>query len=275
MHWIVERAPRDEDADPLLCLATGRTNDDMQRLADVLKRRNIPHDLVRKPPFADYLVGMNDENPIEHRIDGPVFAYGSTTLGMVSQKMGWTPGYIDAPEMIEAISHWGAHMLNHDAKTSEIGSMEAPQGAFFIRPDTDGKAFAGTVTSHEGFNEWRSRLLDIDSWTSIPPETMVLYASVKDILAEWRIAVVGGKIAAASQYRKNNRLQLREGAPDDVLRYAQCRIDEWAPRQAFVIDICETPDGFRIVETNSISSAGFYHMNMESYVDAIEKYLIG
>lgn len=281
MHWIIERAPRDEDTDPLLWMATGRPTgtDDMARLIRVLEARGIRHDVVRKPPFADYLVSMERGEPgkdkprVDISSDESVFAYGSTTIGLVSKQSGWAPGYIDAPEMLEAISHWGEHMLNHDVQVAEIGTMVAPQGSFFIRPDTDGKAFAGTVTDHDDFEEWRGRLLDVKGWTSLPPETRVLYGPVRTIHAEWRLAVVGGRIAASSQYRRNGKMHLEEGAPEGVLEYARARIAEWQPRIAFVMDICEVDDGYRIVETNSISSAGFYKMGMEGYVDAIEAML--
>lgn len=281
MHWIIERAPRDEDTDPLLWMATGRMAgaDDMARLIKVLEERGIRHDVVRKPPFADYLVAMTrdpatrDDEPVVIRSDEPVFAYGSTTIGLVSDLSGWSPGYIDAPEMLEAISHWGEHMLNHDVQVAEIGSMTPPQGSFFIRPDTDGKAFPGTVTDDEEFEGWRARLLDVKGWTSLPADTRVLYGPVKRILAEWRLAVVDGRVAASSQYRLNNRMHLVEGAPDEVLDYAHARIAEWRPRTAFVMDICQTEDGLRIVETNSISSAGFYRMDMAAYVSAIEDHL--
>ena len=278
MHWIIERAPRDEDTDPMLWMATGRMSgtDDMARLIRVLEARGIRHDVVRKPPFADFLVSMTrdpatrDDEPVHVHSDKPVFTYGSTTIGLVSALSGWSPGYIDAPEMLEAIAHWGEHMLNHDVEVAQIGTMMPPEGSFFIRPDTDGKAFAGTVVDDVEFDAWRARLLDVKGWTSLPRDTRVLYCPVKRILAEWRLAVVDGRIAAASQYRRGGRQHLQEGAPKEVLAYAQARIDEWRPRMAFVMDICEVEDGLRIVETNSISSAGFYRMDMEAYVDAIE-----
>ncbi len=275
MHWIVERAKRDEDKDPMLWIATGRSGvDDMAGLISVLEERGISYDVVRKPPLADYLVSMEDDTPLQLKPDKPVFAYGSTTMGLVSELSGWKPGYIDAPEMLEAISHWGEHMLNHDAKVATIGTMVPPHGEFFIRPDTDGKAFAGTVTNHEDFDAWRAKIMDITGWTSLPPETQVLYAPVKTIHAEWRLAIVAGKIAAASQYHLNGRLDKKQGAPREVIAYAQARIAEWQPRRAFVMDIAKVDDGYRIIETNSISSSGFYKMDKEAYVDAIETLLI-
>jgi len=273
MHWIVERAKRDEDTDPLLWIATGRHSrrDDMARLIDVLEGRGIAHDVVRKAPFADFLMRMDSEEPLHLAPDGLVYAYGSTTLELVSRLSGWRPGFIDAPEMLEAIGQWGPHMLNHDVRVAEIGTMEAPEGSFFIRPDSDGKAFPGQIVDGEYFEKWRKGILDIKSWTNLPPTTRVLYGAVKRIEAEWRLAVVDGRVAAASLYKEGKRLRTECGAPAEVLTYATERAAEWRPREAFVMDIAQTPDGLKIVETNSISSAGFYAMDMEAYVDAIER----
>jgi hypothetical protein len=273
MHWIVERAPRDEDKDPMLSLVTKRFagNDDIGRLISVLVEKQIPHDVVRKPPMADYLVSMTGDDPIHLQPDGPVFAYGSTTLQNVAENSGWNPGYFDAPEMLEAIDHWGEHMLNYEAKVEEIGKMSIPSGTFFIRPNDDGKAFAGTIMTHEEFDAWRDRILDIDGWTTVPADTKVLYAPVRQIHAEWRLAIVNGTVAASSMYRKNGKLKLEEGCPHEVQEYALARISEWEPRAGFIMDVCATEEGLRIVETNSLSSSGLYLMNMNTYVDAIEK----
>lgn len=272
MHWIVERAPRDEDADPMLWLATRRMagNDDIGRLISVLAEKSIPHDVVRKPPMADYLVSMTGDEPIYLQPAGPVFAYGSTTLQSVAEKSGWNPGYFDAPEMLEAIEHWGSHMLNYEARVEEIGAMQIPTGTFFIRPNDDGKAFAGTIMTDEEFSAWRDRILDIDGWTTIPADTKVLYAPVRRINAEWRLAIVNGQVAASSMYRKDGKQNLQEGCPSEVSEYALARVSEWETRTGFVMDVCATDEGLKIVETNSLSSSGLYLMNMHTYVDAIE-----
>lgn len=272
MHWIIERAPRDEDTDPMLWIATRRRTgqDDMARLMAVLQERGIPHTCVRKPPLADYLVSMTSDTPITIEIDEPVFVYGSTTMELVAKNAGWAPGFFDAPEMLEAIDHWGAHMLNHDARVAEIGSMTPPQGTFFIRPDSDGKAFAGTVMNDEDFTRWRDQLLNVKGWTSLPPKTRVLYAPVRRLHAEWRLAIVNGKVATGSQYCRNGKLDIAAGAPAEVIAFAEARANEWHPRQAFMMDVCQIDEGLRIVETNSISSAGFYAMDMQDYVTAIE-----
>lgn len=273
MFWIVDRAPRDEDTDPLLWIATGRHpgRDDMARLIRALEAQGVPHAAVRKPPFADYLVDMVDKDRrIEMRPEGLVFAYGSTTLHEVSTAMGWTPGFVDGPAMDECDARWGAHMLNFGARIETLGTMAVPDDQIFIRPVDDGKSFAGKCVDPAEFENWRQGVLDVKGWTNLPPTTRVVVGVPRRIEAEWRIAVVDGVAVTASIYRDGSRLRNELGAPADVLRFAADRVAEWRPRAAFIMDVCSTPEGLRIVETNSISSAGFYSMDMEVYVAAIE-----
>jgi hypothetical protein len=273
MFWIVDRAPRDEDTDPLLWIATGRHpgRDDMARLMKALEAQGVPHAAVRKPPFADYLVDMEDKDRrIEIRPDGRVFAYGSTTLHEVSTAMGWTPGFVDGPAMDECDAPWGAHMLNFGARIETLGTMPVPDDQVFIRPVDDGKSFAGKCVDPAEFESWRRGVLDVKGWTNLPPTTRVVVGVPRRIEAEWRIAVVDGVPVTASIYRDGSRLRNELGAPADVMAFAVERVAEWRPRAAFIMDVCATPDGLRIVETNSISSAGFYSMDMEVYVAAIE-----
>lgn len=273
MFWIIDRAPRDEDEDPMLWIATGRLpgRDDMAKLVRTLEAKGVPHAVVRKAPLADYLIDMRDkETKVEIRPDGPVFAYGSTTMHEVSEAMGWNPGFIDGPSMEECDIRWGSHMLNHGARIETIGTMSVPDDQVFIRPVDDGKSFAGMCIDPDDFRRWRDRLLDVKGWTNLPPHTRVVVGRPRRIHAEWRIAVVDGIPVTASLYRDGSRLRNEQGAPEDVMRFAKDRVAEWRPRPAFIMDVCDTPDGLRIVETNSISSAGFYAMDMEAYVDAIE-----
>jgi hypothetical protein len=257
MHWVIDRIISGEPA--------------TERLIAAIEASVSRYTMVKKPPFADYLVGMEcNDTPIRlDGLDGPVFVSGSTTMELVSLDHGWTPGYIDAPGMDDGIAAWGELMLNHDLYTGPISTIAPPDRPFFIRPVNDGKCFAGAVMTPEGFDDWKAKLLDIKGYTTIPPETPVAIASVKDIAYEWRCLVVDGRFVTGSRYRVGSRITYSPGAPDDVAAFVQARADDWSPRRAFIIDIALTEDGLRVVETNSVSSAGFYAMDMGLYVRAI------
>lgn len=124
-----------------------------ESLIQQLNRQEVPYTLVRKPPFADYLVNMTDDEELILHLDGPVFVTGTTSMHLVSKKMGWNPGYLDSPGITECIEHWGEHMLNHDAVFGKIGSIRPNADEFFCRPDLDSKSFSGTLMTATGFDD--------------------------------------------------------------------------------------------------------------------------
>lgn len=258
MHWIIDRLIADE---------FGSDN-----LVAALDRAGSAYTLVKKPPFADYIVGIDSSDaPLDLLIDGPVFVSGSTAMKAISQARGWLPGYIDAPGVDECLAHWRGHMLNSDLYTGPIGSISPPDVPFFIRPLEDGKAFAGAVIDPADFDGWRDQLLAVDGYTALAPDTPVAIARVKNLLREYRCLIVDGRLITGSRYKVGLRVDHHPDLPGHIASFVQRRADEWSPRCAFIVDIAETDLGMRIVETNSVSSAGFYAMDMARYVEAINQ----
>ena len=60
-----------------------------------------------------------------------------------------------------------------------------------------------------------------------------------------------------------------QDVPPIVTDFAKERIAEYCPRTAICLDIALTDDGPKVVEINSISSAGFYACDMNKFVGAI------
>lgn len=258
MHLVIDRIVSHEVA--------------AERLLAALVEAQTQYTLVKKPPFADYIVNVADnDTPLELQIEGPVFVSGSTAMMSVSRAHGWSPGYIDAPSLDECLDHWRGHMLNSDLYTGPLASIRPADGAFFIRPLNDGKAFAGSVVNDDEFDAWKARLLDGDGHTALSPETPVAIASVKNIRCEYRCLVVDGELITASRYKVGQRPSYSPGLPPEVASFVQSRADEWSPRRAFILDVAETDHGIRIVENNSVSSAGYYAMDMHRYVAAINR----
>lgn len=258
MHWVIDRMISNEVS--------------AERLLAALDEARTPYTLVKKPPFADHIVSVDDnDKPLDLQIEGPVFVSGSTAMMSVSKARGWSPGYIDAPSLDECLDHWHGHMLNSDLYTGPLATIRPAVGAFFIRPVNDGKAFAGSVLNPDKFDAWKARLLDGDGYAALSPDTQVAIASVKSILREYRCLVVDGEFITASRYKVGQRVSYSPGAPGEIASFVQSRADEWSPRRAFILDVAETDHGVRIVENNSVSSAGFYAMDMHRYVTAINR----
>ena len=49
-------------------------------------------------------------------------------------------------------------------------------------------------------------------------------------------------------------------------------IDIYQPAEAFVIDIAVSNDELKVIEINSINSAGFYECNMIKLISALENH---
>ncbi|MEZ0298079.1 MAG: ATP-grasp domain-containing protein [Candidatus Methylacidiphilales bacterium] len=113
--------------------------------------------------------------------------------------------------------------------------------------------------------------MDPDGYNSLPADTRVMMAPLKHINAEYRCLAVLGEIVTASRYKLNGRIQYTAGGPPEILNFAAMRVKEWQPRQAFILDIADTEEGPKIIETNSVSSAGYYAMDMHRYVEAINR----
>ncbi|MCS4090193.1 hypothetical protein FHT76_001782 [Rhizobium sp. BK176] len=94
------------------------------------------------------------------------------------------------------------------------------------------------------------------------------------ILREWRLWVVDGKIATYSLYKEGSRVVYRPEIDDDALAFAKRMVDiNPGYSRAYVIDVCRTEDGLRLLETNCINAAGFYAADLTKLAIAIDDML--
>ncbi len=255
MHWVV---------DTVLVREAGYSH-----LISALERTGTQYTLVRKPPFADYLVN-DDKEIIKPIIDGPVFVTGTLSMGDICSKMGWAPGYIDAPDHQELKDNWKEHLLNYDSIIGRVDTIVPPYQDFFIRPCRDTKAFSGQVMNIDDFNEWRSYVLNNESsLSSIKASDEVVISSVKNIQAEYRLFVINEQIVTGSSYKIGRNVVYSTDIPPIITDFAKERIKEYCPRIAICLDIALVDDEPKVVEINSISSAGFYACDMNKFVGAI------
>lgn len=262
VHWIIDRA-------------LGRAEGGYEHLVNCLERTNTPYTLVRKPPFADYLIGLGDDHtPITIDVPNPVFVTGTTSMRLVCEKMNWNPGYIDAPGQEELKAAWGDELLNYDAVVGTFRDIVPPSGAFFIRPVEDTKSFAGQIMEEASqFESWRKSLIDIEnSVTTLKPDDLIMMAPLKRIYAEYRLYVVDGEIVTGSRYKLGNKVFYTTDLDLGMIEYAKERIKEYCPRRALCLDIAEIEGDkvtYKVIETNAISSSGFYACDMAKFADAI------
>ena len=94
----------------------------------------------------------------------------------------------------------------------------------------------------------------------------------KRIYREYRFFVVNGKVVTGSQYRVGLRVFSTECNEKDVIRYAQKMVDLWSPDVGYVLDIADTPEGFKVIEVNCLNASGFYACDMGKVVFALEEF---
>ncbi|MBN9385453.1 MAG: ATP-grasp domain-containing protein [Chitinophagaceae bacterium] len=235
-----------------------------------------------KIPFVGIdIIPFSDELPSFDRKFKSVF-YGSTTFNKLAYSSSELNGGVffdPATFSIERyICEWGEHMLNHGAVVTTFEElMQAdydPEKMLFIRPDDDGKSFAGEVLKFGEYREWFERLRMIEN-SGISGKIRIVVGEPFNIGREWRLWCVDKKVIAASLYRNKFKLEKRRGCPNEVVSFAEARCIQFTPHDVFVMDVCETGGELYIVECNCMNAAGFYDADIEAIVSNVTNYMSG
>jgi hypothetical protein len=291
MHWILQNNLFKEEA--------------FIRLIETLERFNIPYSEHKVVPFVGTLIPVGFDGSIEDvseyddpallALKGPVICMGSYSMRHAAIRYGWTPGVFDLMEagsFDRCMEHWGHVMLNADSVVIPFGHAAWPAGEErFIRPTDDSKYFAGKTIEADEFRDWQRNVcvLKLDYGNSLRAETMIQVAKLKKIYAEYRCWVVKGRIITMSLYKRgdtvmyqnmdgdlgaearnfaNTVLRSHHGGMD--IRMIASNVFGWHPAEAFCLDVCETDEGWKVVEVNTINACGFYAANLTSLVLALE-----
>ena len=273
MYWVLEQNLFQEEGFAAVLAA--------------LQVRGLPHEVVRTRLFSE-------EAPYEEQFDCPVdpqgatVVLGSTTLSRIAQVRGWSPGsFLGSNHDFQVWGrHLRGHLLNEDARTCRMDEVPEQDGPFFVRPCGDDKNFAGRVTDWAAYLKMLDKVraaikplvfVDDDGkeevvvpYTSLRPDTMVLYGPVRDISMETRFFVVDGEVVTASTYKVGSRVDSRPPVDPEARAFARRMVDLWQVDRAYALDIALTPGGPKVVEPNCFNSAGFYAADMDAIVQAVE-----
>jgi hypothetical protein len=269
MHWILQNDLFNEVA--------------YQKLLETLERFQIPYSIHKVIPFIGELVP-------EPELDTKnVICMGSYSLRHAAKKAGWNPGVFDLEKhnFLEQMKHWGQYMLNADAVVSRFEDAQFTEDVMFICPIEDSKVFAGTVMTKEEFYTWKRKVcvLEEDFGTSLTKNTLIQVCKPKKIYAEYRFWIVNGMPVTSSLYKRGDRVIYSPEVDDHVKRFVGMILktkdnatsitlsmanDGWMPDKAWCLDVCETPEGMKVVEIGTINSCGFYAANMTDLVLALE-----
>lgn len=254
MHWILQ--------DNLFSEREWTT------LVAVLERLALPYSVHKVIPFIGELT------PSAEPQADKVICIGSYSMRHSAKTFGWTPGVYDLEPFNFVLQReaWGRAMLNWDSDVLRFEDAVITEPTF-MRPIDDSKHFAGRVFDVEEFFTWKRNVcvLEHDYGSSLSKDTLIQLCKPKTIYAEYRFWVVGGKIVTASLYKRGARVTYSSDVDQRFFSYVAAQLNLWEPHRAFVIDVCDTPDGLKIVEINTLNSAGFYAGDMQKLVIALEE----
>jgi hypothetical protein len=211
----------------------------------------------------------------------PVLFHGSLgNAARIREELSWRPGAFCNVAAFACSSWYGAaaQWLVHpqfifstvEALCADPLRVTAPLGngdSVFVRPDSPLKPFSGRVVRRA---EITPRKLDHGFYYENLDLPIVL-APVQQLREnEWRFVIVDGEVAAGSEYHGPSRAA-RAADPGHEASAFAARVASTlrAPEQVYVLDVCETAAGLRLLELNPFSGADLYACDPEAVVGAI------
>jgi hypothetical protein len=230
------------------------------------------HDLLVWNPLWDAL--EPDEADGLRKVVGDKIAVFHGSIGNADKlfKMGLTKLF-DADKF--ACSSWYPHTaewrLNQDFRLTTVKELIAnPPKEWprvFVRPDSALKPFAGRVLDSD-----KLTLASLDHGFYYDDINLpVMVSPAKEIQREWRFVVANKRVVAGSEYVAEGRVAKRDpfslAMGEMLVETIASTIP--APDLAYVMDVCETMDGLRLVEINPFGGADLYNCKAASVVEAI------
>jgi hypothetical protein len=262
---------------PKWLLQTDIFEENLELLCDEIKRQGMNYSIYDHKHFDDgkEVIGQYEEGDC-------VIVYGSLQMGQVFKRNStFIPGvYCDLPkyDCTYYYPYFGNELINSNYVMLPFGELKRRKGfilsilgvdgCVFIRPNSGFKNFTGTVV-HQ--NNWDKDIDWLGSY-DVTHDTLVIVSTPRKIEREWRFVVVDDKIVSGSQYRNASGCKLDE--PDkDAERYAQHILDKipYRPERVWCLDICETAQGFHVLEVGCFGCAGLYVADKEPIVREVSR----
>lgn len=248
--------------------------EDTAKLVEALERLELPYTLHKVVPFVGELIP-----PPEIHNPKAVVLFGAYSLWRYAEAHGLSPGVFRLRPFVEEAA-WRPFLLNGpDARFMVVkdvpNEMANDARSWFVRPVDDSKELAGCVMSAGEIVVMAENVLalreDDIPMGSLRPDTLLMLSQPVGIFREWRLWAVAGRIVTYSLYKEGSRVVYRNEIDDDALSFAQRMVDMNPDySSAYVIDICRTADGLKLLETNCINAAGFYAADLFKLAAAID-----
>jgi len=235
------------------------------KIFETLDALNLPYEVVKLRPFED---SIDFTTTI-----ADVFVYGSVKLARLATQYGWQPGsFYGGNHHYEAYAaHYKEHLLNYNSTVCLVSdALHWNEGEEkFIRPGRDAKVFTGKKFTRTKWEDFVAHSFT-DAQSPIKHDTVIQVTTPKKIVKEARTWIVDGKVVTSSYYMFHGDSDYEENVAAEGIAFAQSMAAVFEVAKAFVMDICLTAEGWKIVEVNCINSAGFYKADLHKMIEALE-----
>ena len=239
--------------------------DEIFRVMDALK---LPHEIVQFYPNSTAFDVKTDRKDI--------FVYGSVKLAKVAKDFDWTPGsfYGNNHEYEKYAVGYKENILNFGSFICEFKDEFdwKDHEKLFIKPSREAKVFTGKVFSKPEWEDFVYNTLNNKENQRIKTTTLIQVSKAHQLIKEARIWIVNKQIATSSYYLFHGNIDYEENVAEDGLEFAANMAQLYNVADAYVMDICKTFDGWKIMEVNCINSAGFYKANVKNIITALEEF---
>lgn len=246
------------------------SDNDHQRLIETLEELDLSYETIE--------LGQGTANIIAQADRTDIFVYGSVKLARLSKANAhWAPGsFYGGNHRFEIHSqHYKEHLLNYNTQVFEFAeSIEWQKDEQkFVKPYVDAKIFTGEVFTQTKWTDFVAQSLKQPKTPLLTATSLVQASAPQILIKEARLWIVGKQIVAGVYYRFHGDVPFEKEVSADGIEFAQSMLNIYNVEEAFVMDICLTYDGWKIVEVNCINSAGFYpNLNIKTLIRALEAY---
>lgn len=231
---------------------------------------------VKIIPFTDSVEFCFD--PFFKLPEGKFIPYGSTAMIKAIHRSKWDKsGFFFNDENLRT-SKWveklGKLALNYDSQFMTLAeAMKLESGTFFMKPDNDLKDFTGSQVDAAEIKKFYDSVSagGFCFGTDIP----VVLSTMKNLGWEYRLFMIRESVISSSSYKLKTMVRSDKPVPAKVENFAREVARIWHPDDVYVMDVCETDDGLKVVEFNCFNASGFYKCDVAKIVREVSKFVDG
>ena len=139
------------------------------------------------------------------------------------------------------------------------------KGDLFVKPLDDIKQFNGLIIKDQQ-EIGDAHYTKFRKWFRPSDTCKLAVCAAQQIGAEYRVVVVNQQVITGSHYKVELGV-----APDSALTFVNQITHLWNPTLVYVVDVAETPLGYKIVEYNQFGTSGMYACDQDLILDALEQ----